>query len=53
MAALEKYDPIRMQDLVRVEDPDGEGGVTLVFRNGASMKVKAAPGGGIESRITE
>ncbi len=27
-----KYDSIRMAELVKVEDPDSEGGLTLIFQ---------------------
>ena len=41
---MTKFDGIRMKDLVRVEDPDGAGGVTLHFEGGASMSVRAEGG---------
>jgi hypothetical protein len=28
-----KFDGIRMQDLIEVQDPDEEGGLTLVFKD--------------------
>lgn len=36
---MDKFDPVRMQDLVRVDDPDADGGVTLTFKGGQTMKV--------------
>lgn len=36
---MDKFDPVRMQDLVRVDDPDPDGGVTLAFKGGQTMKV--------------
>ena len=33
-----KFDGVRMQDLVEVQDPDPEGGLTLVFKDDIRLK---------------
>ena len=39
-----KFDGIRMQDLVKVEDPDSDGGLTLVFKDNRFLKIKIVDG---------
>ena len=39
-----KFDSIRMQDLVEVQDPDEEGGLTLVFKDDIRLKIKVVDG---------
>lgn len=41
---MDKFDPIRMQELVRVEDPDQDGGLTLVFPEGKALKIRVVEG---------
>ena len=41
---MDKFDGIRMQSLVRVRDPDSDGGLTLVFENGRMMKIRVLDG---------
>jgi hypothetical protein len=41
---MEKYDPIKMIELVKVEDPDSEGGLTLVFSENKQVKIKIVDG---------
>jgi len=41
---MDKFDDIRMQDLVKVEDPDTDGGLTLVFKDNILLKVKIVDG---------
>ena len=41
---MDKFDGIRMQDLVKVEDPDSEGGLTLVFKENKILKIKVVDG---------
>ena len=41
---MEKYDPIKMLELVKVEDPDSEGGLTLFFQENKTMKIKIVDG---------
>jgi len=39
-----KYDPIRMVELVKIEDPDSEGGLTLIFKDNKTLKIKIVDG---------
>ncbi len=39
-----KYDPIKMIELVKVEDPDSEGGMTLIFTDNKQIKIKVVDG---------
>ena len=39
-----KYDSIRMVEIVKVEDPDSEGGLTLIFRDNKTLKIKVVDG---------
>ena len=41
---MEKYDPIKMLELVKVEDPDSEGGLTLIFQENKTLKIKIIDG---------
>ncbi len=41
---MEKFNPIKMVELVKVEDPDSEGGVTLVFNDNKQVKIKIVDG---------
>ncbi|MFB5611222.1 MAG: hypothetical protein ACE5R3_03430 [Nitrosopumilaceae archaeon] len=41
---MDKYDPIRMAELVKVEDPNNEGGLTLIFTDNKQIKLKVADG---------
>lgn len=41
---MAKFDGIRMQDLIKVEDPDADGGVTLHFGQGRTLKIKVVDG---------
>ncbi len=41
---MEKYDPIKMIELVKVEDPNSEGGITLVFTDNKQIKIKVVDG---------
>jgi len=41
---MEKYDPIKMLELVKVEDPDSEGGLTLIFSENKTLKIKIIDG---------
>lgn len=41
---MDKFDGIRMQNLIKIEDPDADGGLTLIFENGKIMKIRAAAG---------
>jgi len=39
-----KFDPIRMVELVKIEDPDSEGGLTLIFKDNKTLKIKVVDG---------
>jgi len=39
-----KFDEIKMAELVKIEDPDSEGGLTLIFQNNKTLKIKIVDG---------
>jgi hypothetical protein len=39
-----KFDPIKMVELVKIEDPDSEGGLTLIFQDNKTLKIKIVDG---------
>ncbi len=39
-----KFDTIKMVELVRIEDPDSEGGLTLIFQDNKTLKIKVVNG---------
>jgi len=39
-----KYDQIRMVEIVKIEDPDSEGGLTLIFQDNKTLKIKVVDG---------
>ncbi len=41
---MDKFDQIKMIELVKVEDPDSEGGLTLVFQENKTLKIKIVDG---------
>ena len=41
---MEKFDAIKMAELVKVEDPDSEGGITLIFQENKTLKIKVVDG---------
>lgn len=41
---MEKFEPIKMQELVRVVDPDPDGGITMVFQNDKTLKIRVVDG---------
>ena len=41
---MEKFDPIKMLELVKVEDPDTDGGMTLFFQEDKTLKIKVVDG---------
>ena len=41
---MEKFDKIKMLELVKVEDPDSEGGLTLIFQENKTVKIKVVDG---------
>ena len=41
---MENFNAIKMVELVKVEDPDSEGGLTLVFQENKILKIKVIDG---------
>lgn len=41
---MEKYDAIKMLELVKVEDPDSDGGLTMIFQENKTLKIKIIDG---------
>ncbi|MGY5141798.1 MAG: hypothetical protein ACW9WZ_02005 [Nitrosopumilus sp.] len=41
---MEKYDQIKMIELVKIEDPDSEGGITMTFQENKILKIKNVDG---------
>lgn len=41
---MAKYDGLRGQELLEVEDPDKDGGVTLIFKDNRFMFIKIENG---------
>ena len=39
-----KFDQIKMIELVKVEDPDSDGGLTLIFQDNKTLKIKIVDG---------
>ena len=41
---MDKFEQIKMIELVRVEDPDPDGGLTLTFQGDKKLKIRVAGG---------
>ena len=41
---MEKFDQLKMLELVKVEDPDSEGGLTLEFQENKKLRIKVVDG---------
>ena len=41
---MNKFDQIKMIELVKVKDPDSDGGMTLVFQENKILKIKIVDG---------
>ena len=41
---MTKFDSIKMLELVKVEDPDTDGGLTLIFQENKILKIKIVDG---------
>lgn len=39
-----KFDDIKMAELVKVEDPDSDGGMTMIFQDNKILKIKIVDG---------
>lgn len=50
---MAKFDSVRMQDLVEVKDPDEDGGLTLIFKDGILLKIKVVDGKLVSESIPE
>jgi hypothetical protein len=50
---MAKFDGIRMADLVEVQDPDKDGGITLVFKENKLLHVKVVDGKVVTESIPE
>lgn len=48
---MEKFDSIKMQELVKVIDPDSDGGLTLVFQNDKVLKIRITDKGSLVSEF--
>ena len=48
-----KFDGIRMQDLVEVQDPDKDGGITLVFKDDKFLHIKIVDGKLVTESVPE
>ena len=48
-----KFDGIRMADLVEVQDPDKDGGITLVFKEDKFLHVKVGDGKIVTESVPE
>jgi hypothetical protein len=41
---MNKFEQIKMIELVKVEDPDSDGGMTLIFQENKILKIKIVDG---------
>ena len=41
---MDKFEQIKMIELVKVDDPDSDGGMTLVFQGNKILKIKIVDG---------
>jgi hypothetical protein len=41
---MDKFEQIKMIELIKVEDPDSDGGITLVFQENKILKIKIVDG---------
>ena len=41
---MEKFEQIKMLELVKVEDPDSDGDLTLIFQEDKKLKIKIVDG---------
>ena len=48
-----KFDSIRMADLTEVQDPDKDGGITLVFKDNKFLHIKIEDGKLVTESIPE
>jgi len=50
---MAKFDAIRMADLIEVQDPDKDGGITLVFKDNKFLHIKIENGKLVTESIPE
>ena len=50
---MAKFDAIRMADLTEVQDPDKDGGITLVFKDNKFLHIKIENGKLVTESIPE
>ncbi len=50
---MTKYDGLRGQELLEVEDPDKDGGITLIFKDNRFMFIKIQDGKLVTQSIPE
>ena len=50
---MTKYDGLRGQELLEVEDPDKEGGITLIFKDNRFMFIKVENGKIVTQSVPE
>jgi len=50
---MTKFDAIRMADLTEVQDPDKDGGITLVFKDNKFLHIKIENGKLVTESIPE
>ena len=48
-----KFDGVRMADLVEVQDPDKDGGITLVFKEDKLLHIKLVDGKIVTESVPE
>jgi len=48
-----KFDGIRMTDLLEVQDPDKNGGITLVFKDNKFLHIKIVDGKLVTESVPE
>jgi len=50
---MAKFDGIRMADLTEVQDPDKDGGITLVFKDNKFLHIKIENGKLVTESVPE
>ena len=50
---MTKFDGIKMADLLEVQDPDKDGGITLVFKENKFLHVKVVDGKIVTESVPE
>jgi len=50
---MAKFDGIKLADLVEVQDPDKDGGITLVFKENKFLHIKMVDGKIVTESIPE